>query len=106
MIGDVSKSIIPPPLSLTDCLVDGQIDPIRYLFYQRMYSDLSYSQNICAAITKKETMLLPFYLFIKKIEKISETIQVISSRRRWYIERVTLKRYVMVSPLRQYSSSK
>ena len=49
MIGDVSKSIIPPPLSLTDCLFDGQIDPIRYLFYQRRYSDLSYSQNVCAA---------------------------------------------------------
>ena len=106
MIEDVSNSIIPPPLSLTDCLFDGQIDPIRYLFYQCRYPDLSYSQNMCAAITKKRKSAVPILSIYKKTEKISETTQVISSRGRWYIERVALKRYVMVSPLRKYSSSK
>ena len=57
---------------------------------------------MCAAITKKRKSAVPIlsiYL-TKKTEKISETTQVISSRGRWYIERVALKIYVMVSPLR------
>ena len=69
MIEDISNSIVPPPLSLTDCLFDGQIDPIRYLFYQRRCSDLSYSQDICAAIIKKERVLFLFYLLKEKYIK-------------------------------------
>ena len=65
MIENISNSIVPPPLSLTDCLFDGQIDPIRYLFYQRRYSDPSYSQDICAAIIKKRKSAVPI-LSIKK----------------------------------------
>ena len=71
MIEDISNSIVPPPLSLTDCLFDGQIDPIRYLFYQCRYSDLSYSQNICTAITKKRKSAVPILSIYKKKQKRS-----------------------------------
>ena len=67
MIGDVFKSIIPPPLSLTNCLVDGQIGPIRYMYYQRRYSDLIYSQNVCAAINKKRKNAAPNLSVNKKL---------------------------------------
>ena len=32
---DISKSYIPPPLSLRDCYVDGEIDLVRYRLYRR-----------------------------------------------------------------------
>ena len=32
---DISKSITPPQLSLTDYIVDGQIDITRYIYYQK-----------------------------------------------------------------------
>jgi hypothetical protein len=35
---DISKSYLPPPVSLRDCYVDGEIDLVRYwLFWQRTY---------------------------------------------------------------------
>ena len=38
---DISKSITPPPLSLTDCLVDGEIDMCRYKYYRRRLDDMN-----------------------------------------------------------------
>ena len=35
MGNDISSSIIPPPLSLHDCLVDGELDLMRYYMYKR-----------------------------------------------------------------------
>ena len=32
---DISKSYIPPSLSLHDCYIDGEIDLVRYRLYQR-----------------------------------------------------------------------
>ena len=32
---DSSKSITPPPLSLLDCLSNGQVVPSRYIYYQQ-----------------------------------------------------------------------
>jgi hypothetical protein len=38
---DISKSYIPPPLSLRDCYVDGEIDLVRYRLYRkRQYKNL------------------------------------------------------------------
>ena len=37
MGNNVSTSIIPPPLSLNDCVVDGELDIARYFIYKRIY---------------------------------------------------------------------
>ena len=40
MGNDISKAFTPPPLTLRDCLVDGQIDLARYrLYVRRTYED-------------------------------------------------------------------
>ena len=39
----ISSSITPPPLTLQDCFVDGQIDIARYLYYRRRSDDISLS---------------------------------------------------------------
>ena len=36
----ISSSITPPPLTLQDCFVDGQIDISRYLYYRRRSDDI------------------------------------------------------------------
>ena len=38
---DLSKSIVPPPLSLQDCLTNGGIDPVRYITYRRRLDKLN-----------------------------------------------------------------
>ena len=35
MGNDISRSIIPPPLSINDCVVDGELDLMRYYMYKR-----------------------------------------------------------------------
>ena len=35
MSNDLSSSISPPPLSLNDCVVDGELDIARYFIYKR-----------------------------------------------------------------------
>ena len=35
MGNDLSSSITPPPLSLNDCVVDGELDIARYYIYKR-----------------------------------------------------------------------
>ena len=35
MRNDVSSSITPPPLSLQECTVDGELDLLRYYIYRR-----------------------------------------------------------------------
>ena len=32
---DISKAYTPPPLSLRDCLVDGQINLAKYMVYKK-----------------------------------------------------------------------
>ena len=39
---DISKSIIPPPLTLQDCLVDGQMNIGRYWYYRRRIDNQSF----------------------------------------------------------------
>ena len=51
---DISKSITPPPLSLTDCLVNGQIDTVRYTYYRRRKDDIQNSNYIISNITSKK----------------------------------------------------
>ena len=35
MGNEVSSSIVPPPLSINDCLIDGELDLMRYYIYRR-----------------------------------------------------------------------
>ena len=35
MGNNISSSIIPPPLSLNDCIVNGDLDLLRYYMYKR-----------------------------------------------------------------------
>jgi len=37
MGNDLSSSITPPPLSLNDCVVDGELDIARYYIYKRRF---------------------------------------------------------------------
>ena len=32
---NISKNSTPPPLTLQDCLVDGKLDIVRYLYFKR-----------------------------------------------------------------------
>ena len=51
---DISRSIGPPPLTLTDCLVNGQIDTVRYTYYRRRIDDMQNSNYIISNITSKK----------------------------------------------------
>ena len=51
---DISKSITPPPLTLTDCLVNGQIDTVRYTYYRQRKDDIQNSNYIISNITSKK----------------------------------------------------
>ena len=54
MGNDMSQSITPPPLSFLDCLIDGEIDIIRYMYYQRKRGDIILSKDaICGGLIKK-----------------------------------------------------
>ena len=35
MGNDLSSSIVPPPLSVNDCIVNGELDLMRYYMYKR-----------------------------------------------------------------------
>ena len=37
---NISKSLIPPPLSLRDCFIDGRIDIARYIYYRRRMEEI------------------------------------------------------------------
>ena len=51
---DISKSITPPPLSLTDCLVEGKIDLARYIYHQKRTYGISIdSQFMSISKTRK-----------------------------------------------------
>ena len=43
---DISKHLTPPPLTLQDCLVDGRVDIIRYIYYKRRMDDLDESFDL------------------------------------------------------------
>ena len=40
MSNDISTSIIPPALSLLDCLTNGEVNPMRYITYRRRLDKL------------------------------------------------------------------
>ena len=42
----ISQACTPPPLTLCDCLVDSQIDLIRYRLYARRVYDNKYSDSL------------------------------------------------------------
>ena len=54
---DLTKSITPPPLSLTQCLVDGQIDIARYIFYRRRIDGMSTNQLSMSLISKNKSTI-------------------------------------------------
>ena len=53
---DVSKSITPPPLSLQDCLINGQIDIIRYIYYRSKIDDMIKIDEVLVGINKKRKL--------------------------------------------------
>ena len=50
---DLSKSIVPPPLSLQDCLTNGQIDSVRYITYRRRLDKIHDFTHNCYDIKRK-----------------------------------------------------
>jgi len=51
---NVSKSLIPPPLTLQDCLVNGKVDLARSIYYRRQQDYIVVDNLIVAnAIRKK-----------------------------------------------------
>ena len=53
MGNNIAKSIIPPPLSLQACLVDGRLDIARYLYYRRRQEWINNSSKALFQINKK-----------------------------------------------------
>ena len=51
---DISKSIIPPPLTLQDCFVNGQINLARYLYYRRRSNHLMHAISGDRKLLKKK----------------------------------------------------
>ena len=51
---DLSKSLIPPPFTLLDCLVNGKLDFARYIYFRRKqdYIDLD-NQFVAISIGNK-----------------------------------------------------
>ena len=50
---DLSKSIVPPPLSFQDCLTNGEIDPVRYIMYRRGLDKLNDFTRNCYYMKRK-----------------------------------------------------
>jgi len=71
---EISKSYTPPPLTLRDCLVDGQIDLTRYRLYARRVYDNEYTDEI---ISQKKR---------QRYELESKKRKVIRSVKRHHIE--------------------
>ena len=54
---NVSKSLIPPPLTLQDCLVNGKVDLARSIYYRRQQDYIVVDNLIVAnAIQKKRKL--------------------------------------------------
>ena len=73
---DISKLITPLPLSLTDCVVDSEIDICRYKYYRRRLNDMN-QNNI---LTNLE---------LNRKQKMNGSIKTKSKRARkiWSIKR-------------------
>ena len=54
---DISKSIIPTPLTLTHCFEDGCINISRYVHYrQKLDDDIAQNQSISNSLNCKRKM--------------------------------------------------
>ena len=54
MGNDLSSSITPPPLSLNDCVVDGELDIARYYIYKRrVRREMNQNAALNAIINRK-----------------------------------------------------
>jgi len=51
---EISISYSPPPLTLRDCLVDGQIDLTRYRLYARRVYDNEYTDGNIVPKNKRQ----------------------------------------------------
>ena len=51
---EISKSYTPPPLTLRDCLVDGQFDLARYKLYARKVYESEYDEKTILNSRKRQ----------------------------------------------------
>ena len=54
---DLTKAITPPPLTLTQCFVDGQIDIARYMYYRRRIDGISSNQLLISLLSKNSSAI-------------------------------------------------
>ena len=72
---EISQAYSPPPLTLRDCLVDGQIDLTRYRLYARRVYENEYENSIISNSNKR-----------KKYETESKARKVIRTVKRHHIQ--------------------
>ena len=53
---DISKSITPPPLSLQDCIVNGQINVSRYVYYRKQTNGVGINDNVMTMDLSKKRL--------------------------------------------------
>ena len=67
---EISTSYTPPPLSLRDCLVDGQIDLTRYRLYARRQYEDEYDVVLPSNSNKRKYVeTLPKQKVIRTVKK-------------------------------------
>ena len=70
MGNDISEAFTPPPLSLHDCLVDGQIDLARYRVYSKRQYENEYEEDIHQSnLNKRKKASYPPKTNHKKIKR-------------------------------------
>ena len=67
---EISQAYSPPPLTLRDCLVDGQIDLTRYRLYARRVYENEYENSIISNSNKRKQ-----YETESKARKVIRTVK-------------------------------
>ena len=72
---DFSKDITPPPLTLLDCLVDGELNASRYYYYRRQLDNRLHSQRIEDRRHKRKRRLTKSQSVTKKKQRQARTVK-------------------------------
>ena len=73
---DVSTSIIPPPLSLNDCVVDDELDIARYFIYKRIYRRKMIQSDALNTIIHKKWKAVTNLAPLSNVDKRQKTRSV------------------------------
>ena len=60
MGNDISSSITPPPLSLQDCTIDGELDLLRYSIYRKRIKKKVLKNSLLQQFVKRKKEDDPF----------------------------------------------